>query len=376
MNVEQELIHWLDSHIPDNRVNKRRDAKAVLLHYGFGDSAWPTLEQIGQQLSIGIKERVRQVLNSNFRDKASIDQLPVLGSTLKEIRSTDFSSVPEIRRRLMDAGLISSGTHIRGLLNIASDLNVFDDYRLVDHNLNNLFRSKSEFDGMTFVGRKNTIREFKRTYKKAKVLPGQLGLARFEYIRDALGDESAADRIMEFIELNAEAEKVRHGDEKWYVFENRQNVLVNSCEKIFSVTRECEVQILASTLRNSLQRRTQKYRYPGTEVILKWIHQSRWFEVNNGVATFLGQAEPLLKDIESAVVHYLSEREICEYHELKGHLMGLGFGKHYTEVTVTGSPLVYVDKSGGRCNYHYSLISNASATVLQGGPMGACRALG
>ena len=62
-------MQWLKDHIPDKRANKDRDIDAVLLHYGFGDLAWPTLEQIGKELSIGTRERVRQVLKENFKKK-------------------------------------------------------------------------------------------------------------------------------------------------------------------------------------------------------------------------------------------------------------------------------------------------------------------
>ena len=183
MNVEEELSHWLDINIPQKSSNKSRDAKAVLLNYGFGDIAWPTLEKIGEQLSIGTKERVRQVLNSTFKTKASIEHFPILKIALEEIRKVDFESIPEIRKRLTSLGVISPSTRIRGLLNLGMDLRAIGSYEFVDHNLNKLARSEAEFDEKTFLSTKSALIELKKTFKKANTLPGLLGLANKIYLK-------------------------------------------------------------------------------------------------------------------------------------------------------------------------------------------------
>lgn len=367
MNVEQELTQWLETHIPENRRDKLRNTKAVLLHYGFGDLAWPTLEEIGQQLSIGTRERVRQVLNANFKANAAIDQLPVLKKALDEIDSIDFQPIPELRRKLADLGVISEGTRIRGLLNLSHDLGVLGDFELVDHNLQKLSRSEAEFDDRTFIGKKATISELRRSYRKAKTLPGLLGLARFSYVREVIGDNDAADRIVQFIKLSADAEIVTHNDVDWYIFEGRDNTLINSCEKIRTVTATCNAQHLATALGNALRRRSHKYEYPSSEVIESWIYQSKWFEVSGNEASFLGEAHALT-DIESAVVSYLSSVDSCSYPQIKDHLLQRGFGEPHVVKAVTTSPLVYVDKTGARKTYFYSLISNIAGAPAKADP--------
>lgn len=361
MSVEKELSLWLDTNIPHGKANKSRDAQAVLLHYGFGDIAWPTLEQIGEQLSIGTRERVRQVLNSTFKTKASIDDFPVLEVSLKEIGKIDFESIPNIRNRLVNFGVISPSTRIRGLLNLGNDLSAVGDYEFVDHNLNKLSRSEAEFDEKTFLGTKSAIADLKDSYKKAKTLPGLLGLASQEYLKNEVGAE-AADRIWRFIELGAEAEVIQDGDQQWYIFEGRDNTLVNNCEKISSLSSNYDIQVLADTLRNALRRRAQKYEYPTSEVIRKWIYQSKWFEVADGVASFLGSPESLT-EIEEAVVQYLSGKGPSKYPPLKEHLLNLGFSKPNVDKAVTASPLVYVDKTDTRKKYTYTLISEVESTI-------------
>lgn len=239
MNVEKELRKWLETNIPSRKQNKSRDVQAVLLHYGFGDMAWPTLEQIGEQLSIGTRERVRQVLNSTFKSKATIDDFPILSSALEEINRNDFDAVSQVRAKLIRSGIISESTRIRGLLNLGSDLNAIGDYELVDHELSKLSRLEAEFDEKAFVGTKAAITELGSAYKRAKTLPGLLGLASREALYDSIGSQ-AAEKIWRFMELSANVEFIEDGSERWYIFENRDNTLVNNCEKIFSLSDEIE----------------------------------------------------------------------------------------------------------------------------------------
>lgn len=355
MNVEQELTQWLDTNIREGKKSKARDTKAVLLHYGFGDIAWPTLEQIGEQLSIGTRERVRQVLDSTFKAKASIESFPVLRAALQEINQIDFESIPEIRNKLVGLGVISPSTRIRGLLNLGRDLNAAADYKFVDHELSKLSRAEAEFDEKTFVGTRSAVEALRRAYKNAKKLPGLLGLASREYLHDEIGSE-AAEKIWRFMELSGEVEFIQHDDQQWYIFENRDNTLVNSCEKICSLSSENDVQALAETLSNALRRRSHKYGYPSSEIVREWIYRSKWFEVTDGAASFLGASNPLT-DIEEAVVAYLTGKGAVKYPPLKDHLLGLNFTKPTVDKAVTASPLVYVDRTGARKTHTYTLIS-------------------
>lgn len=357
MNTERELALWLDATIPEGKPNKPRDIKAVLLYYGFGNDAEPTLEQIGEQLSIGTRERVRQVLSSTFKAKASIDDFPVLRAALQRINQLEFTTIPEIREELVNSGVISQNTHIRGLLKLGSDLSAIGAYELVDHELCKLTRSEAEFEEVAFIGTNTAITRLRVAYQKAKTLPGQLGLASRHHLADLIGLE-AADNAWSLIKLRADSKFIQDGDQEWYILEDRGNNLVNNCEKIFSLTDRVESSALAEVLSNALHRRSNKYghEYPDTEIVLKWIKQSKWFEVADGVASFLG-SRAILTEIERAVVDYLTGKTAIKYPPLKDHLLRLGFTKPNIDKAVTASPLVYVDRSGERGLHTYTLVS-------------------
>lgn len=360
MNVEQELVQWLKNHIPDTREHKNRDVDAVLLYYGFGDLAWPTLEKIGEELSIGTRERVRQIIKDNFKSKAHISELPILNSALDYISRIEFAPIPDVRQELLDRGILSPNTRVRGLLNLGEDLSCLDGYQLVDNKLHKLTRDEAEFDERTFIGRKSEIKTLKKDLQKARTLPGQLGLARFSYLEKELGGDRAA-QIKRFIQLDEQAEFIRHDDSIWYIFEERDNTLVNWCGKVSTVAPQVNAVVLAEALAGSLKRRAQKYEYPDAEVIEKWIYQSKWFERTGETVSFLGTPQQLT-DVETSVVDYLSGHQNVKYTPLKNHLLSLKYSKPNLDKAVTKSPLVYVDRSGKRSSYTYTLISEMPTT--------------
>lgn len=151
MHIEQELRNWLESTIPNRQREKSRNTQIVLNYYGFGDLPWPTLEDIANQFSMGNRERIRQIINSSFRDHISDEQLPIANSTFLEIEKYTVVSIPELRKILLTKGLASAGTTVRGVLNLARDLNRCKEYDLYDTSLDRVSRFEAEFDSNTFL---------------------------------------------------------------------------------------------------------------------------------------------------------------------------------------------------------------------------------
>lgn len=268
-------------------------------------------------------------------------------------------TIPEIKTQLTLKGLISENTTLRGLLNLARDLNTCEDYDLYDIALKRLSRSEAEFDSRTFLIHRDTLVMLRRNLKRARTLPGLLGLAKFDYLRAELGDRVETHSLMQLIrETQNACIMVDEGDE-WYIFEDRDNTLINSCEKIYDLTDQCRLPILSESLENSLRRRSHKYHYPQAKLISMWIEKSKWFLVENQVAKFLGEKRELT-EIETAAVGYLRGRESSNYRDFRDHLLGLGYGKPAADKVITTSPLVTVDKTGPPKTYTYQLIEKAA----------------
>lgn len=56
MTLEEELLAQLDVAVPASDT-KARNLAVVACFYCFGDAAWPTLDETGQQFDIGPRER-------------------------------------------------------------------------------------------------------------------------------------------------------------------------------------------------------------------------------------------------------------------------------------------------------------------------------
>ena len=360
MHIEQELHNWLDENIPEKRKEKSRNIRIILNHYGFEDLPWPTLEEIAKQFSVS-KERVRHIITKYFIHPVTSTQLPIANAVFAAIEQHDLVPVPELRAELIDQGMASANTTVRGVLNLARDLGRCYDYHLYDSSLNKVVRSEDEFDSNTFLVNPNSLSKLQSGLKNARTLPGLLGLSRFEDLRSRIGDTETAERVIAFVNESPDAIKVNAGDERWYIYEDRDNTLINHCEKIFNVTERLDIDVLSSTLQNTLRRRSPRpFNYPQAEVISEWIESSRWFRVTGQSVEFLGEKRDLT-GIEQAVVEYLSSVEYSLYPPLKEHLLANGYHKPSADKAITTSPLVTVDKSGQRKTYKYTLISKAGA---------------
>ncbi len=247
-----------------------------------------------------------------------------------------------------------------GSTSLARDLKRCNGYEIYDTSLNKVTRSEAEFDTNTFLIGPDVISKLKSGLKKARTLPGQLGLSKFEYLRSELSNNKYADNIFEFVDKSSNAIKVKVNNDNWYIYENRDNTLINYCEKIFTLTQKLNIDVLASTLSNSLRRRSKKFDYPDAEVITKWIELSKWFRVTGKSAEFLGDKGELT-ELETSVVNYLLKVESSLYPPIKERLLASGYKKPAVDKAITTSPLVFVDKSGSRKTFNYSLISKAGA---------------
>ncbi|WP_289282345.1 MULTISPECIES: hypothetical protein [unclassified Methylophaga] len=358
MHIESELEFWLQRNIPDKRESKLRNIKIVMNYYGFGDLAWPTLESIAEKLAVGTRERVRQIINANFRDVIALAELPVACAVFDIIEAYGFVSIPEVRTRLIREGYASKNTTLRGVLNLARDLGRCEGYNLYDSNLNLLKRSEAEFDEQTYLIRKSNLGVLKKKLRKAKTLPGLLGLSLDSYLEKEIGSDGVFSNVKQLIAASPEVVQVSDDQNSWYIFEDRDNTLINCCEKIFGLTAQCQIGVLASTLQNSLRRRSHKYNYPPSRIISRWIESSKWFVVEGESVKFLGDYRELTH-LEKIAVSYLEGIEKSDYPQFRDHLIKQGIGKPAANKIITTSSLVTVDKTGQRKTYTYQLITKA-----------------
>ena len=331
-----------------------RNVNIVLHQYGFGDSAWPSLEETARAWDVGTRERVRQI-KSRFLKSARSELLPTLREFSAILATSRCWTQSELTHRLLQEGLIDGQFSFRGILSLAKDMYGTIDYKIYTPTLVPMTRASINRFDEYFLIHRSDIEQVTKIYRRAKRAHGICGMARLN-VATGGEDDDRMRRIVEKLVLFSPNVWVDHtkGD-TWYLFENRDSVFFNSTAKVFSTIDGCDLNELAEAYLRPIRRRSTRCRIPPADVVINYIQSSSLFSVNDGFVRSTRSYQKDLTTIETDTVRYL--RDVsggCSYGDVKNHLIDKGHSKHNVTVTVAYSPLVSVDKSDrpGRHRYH------------------------
>ena len=364
MNIETQMVDFLESRVRESDT-KRRNINMVLHFYGFRGSPWPTLEDTAAVFGLSNRERPRQLINKNFKKLVTLSDLPALIQVSESIARQHFWSYSELQIRLEELDLVSSTTSLLGLFNLMNDFGVDNGYSIYTYDTNRSHlraasRNSMERSSQSFIIKKSEVDNINNVLKKARTLPGQYGIAKLSYLEERVpaGFYSAYRAlVMEIIKGHKFAWTKETEDDIWYIFEDRDNTLINGCEKVFALSSSCDLERLSETLRNALDSRRQTFEFPSKELIAEYLRDSDYFDVIDGTIRFNDEADIGFTEIEKDVIEFLSTRGSASFTELRSHLMNRGHGRPLIVKAATASPLVHVEKSQGYGHYTYSLVS-------------------
>lgn len=352
MSIENELADFLENNIK-NGSNKLRDIEIIKFYYGLNESPWPTLEETASRFGVGTRERIRQLLNSKFRDHASKNTIPSLNEFIRILQSREHWSTSEFEDAVCASGLMRRGSHLRGIFNLVEDVNIDSGFEFYTPELKRATRNSLTTSRNVFLIKTSKIRDVEKLLSRARGLPGRCGIANLRYIREALGEHY---KLISLLIKSSHTSWVKADDEDfWYIFENRDNTLINYMEKVFGVIDSCEPSRLAAAFRNALDSRTHQYAYPPTEIIEEYLQSSVYLANTDSGLKFIGETTKPNK-IEEDLILFFTNNSIATYTELKRYLQQREYGEPHILKTTNHSPLIYVDKTQGRKHYTYSLI--------------------
>ncbi|WP_198331642.1 hypothetical protein [Psychrobacter aquimaris] len=191
--------------------------------------------------------------------------------------------------------------------------------------------------------------------KKAQDLPGRCGIANLNYLKKELGQYYS---LISLLIESAPTSWVRLiGDDYWYIFENRDNTIINYSEKVFSVIEYCNSTRLAAAYRNALEGRSYKYAYPPIKIIHDYLRSSVYMINTNDGLKFIGETTKLNK-IEEDLISFFNYSQNASFSDLDKHLNQKGYGRPHIIKAINCSPLIYVDKTKGRKHYVYTLVGH------------------
>lgn len=378
MTLEEELIAFLDlderrsgrgrlATTPLRPLNEeeiaiqRRDTSIVLDWFGFGPLFWPTLEEVGQRHGLKNRERVRQIIERRYTNRLPGVPFPAAEKAEAVLVSRDFWIESDFLAALRDHGLVGGVADSIGILAYLQSQDLAPDYSVQLPTLKPATRATyPEFDAHVLVTNEK-LSEMRLDLVMAHEIPGKSGLANLAQVgRERPGADLETLKAVLCCDHRAWRQEV-HG-EFWFTFDAESNPLVYMAAKVAAVTRSCSVQELATLLAGGLARRTSRYGYPGVPEIAAWIEGSQHFDVRGDIARFRGEAGDLTP-IEIAVVELLDTRDSASALELTAELQDRGFDKPNIFTHIYKSPLVFVDKSGGRRAFRMMLASKLPGAI-------------
>lgn len=360
MGIESELVGFLESSIKDG-ANKARDIEIVKFYYGLNESPWPTLEETASRFSVGTRERIRQLLNSKFRNNVSKSSIPSLNTLVEILQSREYWLTSELEREICDAGLIDKETHLKGIFNLIDDVSLNCEFEFYTPDLKRATRNSILSSKNIFLLRTSSVKDIENLFKKAQGLPGRCGIAKLNYLEQELAQYYTLVSLL--IESSPTSWVRVIGDDYWYIFENRYNTIINYCEKVFGVIEHCDAARLANTFRNALDGRTYKYPYPPTEIIEEYLRSSVYMVNTDSGLKFIGETTRL-NEIEEDIVSFFDSGRNAPFPELREYLSQKGYGQPHILKSTNFSPLVYVDKAKGRKHYVFSLIGRRVSELV------------
>ena len=356
MTIFSEMKAFLDDQIEDASMHKQRNIDLICYYYGFGDAELPTLDEVAQRyVEFESRENVRLILNKYFRDVATLDQLPSVRRFQELLSSQPYWSSSILESTVTEADLATEPLSLRGLLRLLDDLKIRPPYNTYSPDIQEKSLKESLKYPKYVLVQVHLAPDLHSLLQLAKNFPGDKGIARIEDLEEASDAFAAEKKIMlQLIRNHPDSWMRKRSDGLWYLFEDRDNSLINSCRKALTAFEECDLAKLAQSSQSLLRRRSNRYTRPPVDLIEDYLRTSRHFAVDEGTVRRPPSFRPVrLNDIEEDLIQYFRAHREVRYEAARAFLEGKRYARVNISQALTMSPLVFVDRALGRQNHMY-----------------------
>jgi hypothetical protein len=342
--------------------NLSRDTQIILSYFGLTGIPNPTYESIGKFFEAGTRETVRQIIERKFTSKTTIEDFNILDEMAKFISKGEVHYVPDLIDYFINCNYISDGISIKGLMNLFHIFNLIEDFELYNVELDKVTAINQEDTSDIYLISQNTYVNLESKFRKIKTAPGILGVCEINEAIEKSEIRDNTDFIKSLILKTNNSWTYQKNEKLWYMFENRDNIIVNTLEKIINVASNIETDVLSNILLATISKRTSNLTLPTIEVIKAYLSNSKYIDIYNDFS-YLKVNNGKLTDIEIDIIDYFkrNNKTIINYVEIKNHLIGKGYSKVYYDKCLYHSPFLYVDKSKGRTKYEFILLNHYSS---------------
>lgn len=379
--VQAELRSFLNlSGTTTDPVLRDRNIEIVLYLYGFGGPRWPKLREAAARFDLK-KQRVDQVEDEYLSARAAASHFGALRESIELMKTAPWWLDSRLTAELRRKELVDPGFSTPGLLRLAATMGIEVNYAAyVSVPTKGLVEvtSKSRTTRATLEACSDFFlmdREYwpgaASLLKSAGTFHARYGLAR---IADFLSSEGLAEGGEQHLLLEQFLRSADHGwveshdGELWYLFEDtRRHPFLTASRKVLSAVESCDPRALAEACRRYLGHREGTERYShgiaSEALIQRYLITSTAFDVVDGRVRLREPRPSNLTPRERALVDHLRAAPGgTTAAAVTSYLRGRNFKKTSSfEKDLQYSPLVQVDRRGGRRNHLYFLVGTERA---------------
>lgn len=373
--VEQELRDFIFAHqgrlslAPDDGAPQDpakaapdfyagRNAELILDHFGMGGLFWPTLQELADAYDgLETRERARQIIARNYTEHLAGRPLSAAKAVADALQGRPFWTESEFLDVLKRAGLAAEIEYAKPVINYLKTQELASSYDVYLPDARAATRDNyRDYDERVIIA-KPAQEQLRRLFDSARRRVGLNGLCRMSHVEQA-GESELSNQFQLLLKLHSDVVCVEQDGDLWFAFDDRDNTLVSYAGKIFRLVDVCSIENLSQLLANALTSRTSPFKeYPSTSVIGQWIKHSRHFRVTGESVTYAGASTDLTK-IEHDTVEMMRGGGAFSSPDLRSVLSRRGHGDAYISKQIFHSPLIFVDRSQGRKNYRFTLVTD------------------
>lgn len=349
MLVRDELIQYIDENMDNYDSNSKQ---AILDYYGFIDGTWPDIREVGKKYTAkentkypGARpNQITGAFKKVFHGLGSLEQCE------KILLGYEFISASRYAEFLFSAHLVDSPdpfkANIRGIVELLKLIGCCQEYKIFRPDLKELKRLAYQKYKKTFIINCALIDKLNIGRDKAYSLPGNVGLANFNYLLSELGENyTHGDKILELIRADENNVIIEKDSNVYYFVKQENNTFLLSMGKIFNgATTSIGITEAANALYNTFTRRGKKdIKHPPVDVIEEFIRKYRDNKIEDHRFVFQGKSKKLSRP-ELYIKELLLQNPNLEITDINDYLDKKGVKKSNIQ-KVRYSPILRVDRS-------------------------------
>ncbi len=358
MTILKEMRDFLGKHIEDSLENKARDIELICNYYGFGDNARPTQQEIAEGVKdFNTRSRAQQIIAKHFGSAVSRADIPSALRLRDTITSQRYWVASKFEEVVFRAGIAGGPFNLPGMLDLLrlKGLSLNHGYWGYTLDLKRVTKHSSKGDAEHFLLRDEDVPRFRALLQQARKFPVRKGIARFEDLVATHDDFATYSNLLrEIILHHRDVWRCQRDDGLWYLFEGRENSLINHVRKALTKFDKCDLTKLAESIYKALDDDRKEHRsqfgdalLPSVDLIEDYLRTSRFFVAKENVlySSLSSFERKEVIGAEKDLVEYIRAHQGISFKDATGFLSSKGRTRSTTSKTLSSSPLIYVDKA-------------------------------